>query len=425
MNNNTPLNDYLLAYCNASMDRALATERHPGWQRSCPEMNDIDFIRLGLLRCISVVDSGRHFLQTNEELHGELLPHSTYFKSLKSFRRANMLEAIEQQSYKIQCEQLATYGIDYLKAFSELDEYRVEAADGHFIDHACHTPKGGNEKIYTAGFIYARNLRNGLLRPLCCITNGTKRHHEIPILRNHIDHQNSHRHQPEKNLYVYDKAVTDFPWWAKQKGHQNYMISVLKENSVATWIESIVFDSSNPINTGIEDYSTYENQGVRFNVVNYRDPETKKQYRFVTTLPQSMSPGIIAILYYKRWTIEKAYNNSKSDLKEKKAWSSSVKSLNNQMRLTTMTYNLMRVCEEISKIQNPTLIHPSDKKYTKALEKRQKIAKEKGGFVNPLLFQARIARIRSYTIRAVQNAIVTGMSLFDLMRALMARLVPV
>ena len=89
-----------------------------------------------------------------------------------------------------------------------------------------------------------------------------------------------------------------------------------------------------------------------------------------------------------------------------------------------MTYNLMRVCEEISKIQNPALIHPSDKKYTKALEKRQKIAKEKGGFVNPLLFQARIARISSYTIRAVQNAIITGMSLFDLMCALMARLVP-
>ena len=137
-----------------------------------------------------------------------------------------------------------------------------------------------------------------------------------------------------------------------------------------------------------------------------------------------MSPGIIAILYYKRWTIEKAYNNSKSNLKEKKAWSSSVKSLNNQMRLTTMTYNLMRVCEEISKIQNPTLIHPSDKKYTKALEKRQQMAKKNGGFVNPLLFQARIVRISSYTIRAVQNAIITGMSLFDLMCALMARLVP-
>ena len=159
-------------------------------------------------------------------------------------------------------------------------------------------------------------------------------------------------------------------------------------------------------------------------LIHYRDPETQKLYRFVTTLPTSINPGIIAILYYKRWTIEKAYNNSKSNLKEKKAWSSSAKSLNNQMRLTTMTYNLMRVCEEISKIQNPTLIHPSDKKYTKALEKRQKMARKNGGFVNPLLFQARIVRISSYTIRAVQNAIITGTSLFDLMCALMARLVP-
>ena len=93
------------------------------------------------------------------------------------------------------------------------------------------------------------------------------------------------------------------------------------------------------------------------------------------------------------------------------------------MRLTAMTYNLMRVCEEISKIHNPTLVHPSDKKYTEALEKRQQMAKKNGGFVNPLLFQARIVRISSCTIRAVQNAIITGMSLVDLMRTLMARLV--
>jgi hypothetical protein len=107
-------------------------------------------------------------------------------------------------------------------------------------------------------------------------------------------------------------------------------------------------------------------------------------------------------------------------LKEKKACSSSVKSLNNQMRLTTMAYNLMRVCEEISKTQDPKQVHPSDTKYTQSLEKRQ----EKGGFVNPLLFLERIARISSYTIRAVQNAIIAGKPLVDLMHALMARLVP-
>jgi hypothetical protein len=147
-------------------------------------------------------------------------------------------------------------------------------------------------------------------------------------------------------------------------------------------------------------------------------------HRFVSTLPTSINPGTIAILYYKRWSIEKAFNNSKSNLKEKKAWSSSVKSLNNQMRVTTLAYNLMRVCEEILKIQDPKLVHPSDKKYTHSLEKRQKKAKKKGDFVNPLLFLERIARISSYTIRAFQNAIITGKPLVDLMQALMARLVP-
>ena len=275
-----------------------------------------------------------------------------------------------------------------------------------------------------AGFIYAMNLRNGLLRPLCCITNGTQRHHEIPILRNHIEQQNSVSNQREKQLYVYDKAVMDYCWWNQQKGHQNYLISVLKENSVAIRVESIPFDKSNSINTGVEDYAIYENQGVKFNVVHYRDPETRKLYRFVTTLPEAINPGTIAMLYYKRWTIEKAYNNSKSNLKEKKAWSSNLKSLKNQMRLTAMTYNLMRVFEETSKIQNPALIHPSDKKYAQALEKRQAVAKKNGGFVNPLFFQARIARISSYTIRAFQNAIITGISLASFMGILIARLVP-
>jgi hypothetical protein len=31
------------------------------------------------------------------------------------------------------------------------------------------------------------------------------------------------------------------------------MISVLKDNSVATWIKSIAFDANNSTNTGIED----------------------------------------------------------------------------------------------------------------------------------------------------------------------------
>jgi hypothetical protein len=94
------------------------------------------------------------------------------------------------------------------------------------------------------------------------------------------------------------------------------------------------------------------------------------------------------------------------------------------MRLTAMSYNLTRVFEESSKIKQPGFMQPSDIKYTKALEKRQQVAKEKGCFVNALFFQVRIARVSSRTIRGVQNAIITGKSVVSFMNDLVAQLVP-
>ena len=417
------LSEHIHLHCNESMERALLAERHPLWARSCPELKDIDFIRLGLLRCISAVDSGRHFLQTNEEIYGQSLPHSTYFKSLQSHRRTSMLEAFEQQSYQLHHDALLLQGVDYLKAFPELDDYTVEAADGHFINHACHTENNSKGTVYAAGGIYALNLRSGLLRFLCLVTNGTQRHQEIPMLRDHIEQQNKGNTTTQKHLYVYDKAVTDDAWWDQQTQHANHMISMLKDNSVATLVESIPFDVLDEINTGVDAYSVYENKGIRFHVVDYRDPETGKLHRFVTTLPMTINPGTVAMLYFKRWTIEKTFNNTKSNFKETKAWSSNNDSLKNQMRLTAMSYNLMRVFEELSKIQQPELIHPSDKKYSEELEKRQQVAQKQGCFVNPLFFQARITRISSYTIRAVQNAIIMGTSFLSFMSSLVARLV--
>ncbi len=424
MSENITLNDHIMDHCSMSMEMALANIRRPLWKRSCVQMSDTDFTYFGLLRAISAVDSGRDFLQKADENHDEVIPHSTYFNALKSSRRAKMLEAVEEQSYRLLSEKLAAQGIDYLSQFPELDEYIVEAADGHFIKHACHTEKNDQGRVFAAGFLYAMNLRDGLLKPLCCVTNGSKRNHEIPILRYQIEKQNSVKAQDGKKLYVYDKAVIDYLWWDQQKGHDNYMLSVMKENSAATLVESIEFDETNETNTGVERYSTYETKGIKFSVVHYRDPETQKRFRFITTLPTTMNPGIIAILYYKRWTIEKAFNNSKSNLKETKAWSPDSHALNSQMRLTAMAYNLIRTAEEMSKKQNPELIHPAEKKYIKELERRQLKAKKVGGFVNPLLFQARIARISSSTFRSFQSAIIKGRSLLCLMDKLVGRFVP-
>jgi len=69
------------------------------------------------------------------------------------------------------------------------------------------------------------------------------------------------------------------------------------------------------------------------------------------------------------------------------------------------------------------LTHPSDIKYTKDLEKRQKSAKKRDCFVNPLLFQARISRISSSTFRTIQNAILIVKSMAWIMDSIEARLI--
>jgi hypothetical protein len=418
------IKEYITEHCHLSMDKAMAAERFPLWKRACDTIDDINFTRHGLLRCISPVNSGRHYLQLTDEIYDEAICHSSYFNALKSARRMKMVKALEKQSYQRQSEILSSLGIDYLKQFPELDEYRVEAADGHFIQHACHTEKNSKGRVFAAGFIHALNLRNGLLRPLCVVTNGSERHQEIPVLRSYIEQRPDKKSIGQKHLYVYDKAVTDFAWWDKQKQQRNFMISVLKENSAATFVESIPFVQNDEMNTGIESYSVYQNKKAKFHVIAYRDPETGQLHQFISTLPKSINPGTIAMLYYKRWTIEKAFNNSKSDLTERKAWSSNLNALNSQMRFTAMAYNIMRVFEEISKARSPERIHPSDKKYHAALNKRQAIAQKKGGFVNPLFFHARIVRVCSFTIRSVQNAIMTGRTLIDIMDSLTRHLKP-
>jgi hypothetical protein len=181
---------------------------------------------------------------------------------------------------------LSSLGIDYLKQFSELDEYRVEAADGHFIQHAWNTEKNSKGRVFAAGFIHALNLRNGLLRPLCVVTNGSQRHREIPVLRSYIEQRPDNKSIGQKHLYVYDKAVTDFAWWDKQKQHRNFMISVLKENSAATFVESIPFVQDDETNTGIERYSVYQNKKAKFHVIGYRlrNRSTTSVYFYATKI---------------------------------------------------------------------------------------------------------------------------------------------
>lgn len=419
---NISMEDLILKHITDSMSNALEADRYAHWKLNCPELTDVDFVRLGVLRCLAKVDSGRHFLQDMAQVAEEQWAHSTYFQALHSRRRLEMVKALSIQSKLLYDLKMESMNIDYLAQFPELDDYDVEAADGHFVDNACHTEKNDSGKVFAAGFIYALNLRNALLRALCVVTKGTKKSHEIPSFRKYIEQQNESGVRKRKHISVYDKAITDYRWWDKQKSMGYYMISLLKTNAVVEHVDAITFDTESELNTGVEEYGIYKKEGATFSIVRYRDPETLKLHTFITTLPATINPGVIAMLYFKRWTIEKVFNNSKSNMKEKKAWSEDLKSLNIQMRFTAMAYNQLRVLEEESKYNNPELTHPSDIKYQDVLNKRDKEARTKNCFVNPLHFKKRITRLSSFTIRTIQNAIIKGMSYKAVMNELTSKL---
>ena len=425
MNPDFSMSDYIKNHSRQSLNQALTSERYPLWAKNCPEFSDIDFLHMGLLRCITSVDSGRHFLQNAGDLHDIHCPHSTYFNALKSRRRSKMLKAVGKQSYNHLCMLANEAGIDYLSHFPELDSYDIEAADGHFIMNACHTPKNEKGKVFAAGFIYAMNLRNGFLNPICRVTDGTRKSHEIPFFKEWLENEYSENAPDRKKLYIYDRAAVDYFWWDKQKKNNVYMISVLKENAVTEMVKALDYNTEDKVNTGVISYEIHRSKNKQvFSIVKYKDPETGKIYNFITTLPTTIRPGIIAVLYYKRWTIEKAYNNTKSDLKETKAWSCDKYSLESQMRLTAMAYNLIRLLEEKTKKSDSKMIHPAEKKYQNELRRRMEKAEAEGKYINPILFTQRIARISSFTVRAVKNAILTNMPLAVLMDKLIARLIP-
>ena len=54
--------------------------------------------------------------------------------------------------------------------------------------------------------------------------------------------------------------------------------------------------------------------------VTFISPDNGEQLVFLTNLPTSIPPGVIAQLYFLRWRIEKSFDVFKNKLHERKSW---------------------------------------------------------------------------------------------------------
>jgi hypothetical protein len=76
------------------------------------------------------------------------------------------------------------------------------------------------------------------------------------------------------------------------------------------------------------------------------DPGTGIVYHYITNLPVSVAPGVVALLYKVRWDVEKVFDEFKNKLVETKAWASSANAKAVQARMLCLTHNLMTLMEQ-------------------------------------------------------------------------------
>jgi hypothetical protein len=263
-------------------------------------------------------------------------------------------------------------GRDWLASFPELREVPVWAVDGHQIEHACHAPRDRKDEHLASGLTYGLCLHPGLLRPLARFQGDGVRQHEWPVFKKNWQHWTVDEPRPCMPIIVVDPAYIDNQYWLLQKIHRQAMVITREKANMKPMVYGpVAFDRSDPVNRGVEayEYVGYSNAALRR--VRYTDPATGENFVFITTCPEQMRPGLIALLYFLRWKIEKAYDVFKNKFKGRKAWGVGDTPALMQAHFMALLHNLLTVL--LARMEH---IGTPDQKVLDKAEKRRAAAPE-------------------------------------------------
>lgn len=400
------------------MDSALDRCRHT---RRCPELPDRDFLFEGVVRVLGAYDSARDWLQSQRDSSRLQVARSTAFDALNSPRRRTLVSEAAEAVQRQMVAQLAEAGVDHLADFPELSDWNVLGVDGHAVEHPVHAACDERGRHVPAAGLYALDLRSGLstfLRPVA----GDGRHaHEWPAFKAAVRDLRSAPH----TLWIADRAYIDNPTWDRFRRQGIYQITRFKENMCPREEQTLQFDRHDPLNTGVRRFARVRFHGVDgwFLRVDYRDPETGKRYRFLSSLPESFRPGLIAWLYLLRWKIEKLFDTFKNKLHQTKAWANSPSAAAIRPLFISMTYNLLVWLQHRLRLDFGIDDDKVARKFDDYLARRVHCAQAQSRAVHPLHFSTlprRLAQITAQFIRCVRNLLFVPRPFIDSLPAFRA-----
>ena len=152
-------------------------------QRDCPELPDLRFLTLGILRHVLGPESGRDFLQQAQETFGLSVPRATYFHSLNSRRREELLAQCSRELLLQSRRRRLQEGLDVFAQIPALANITAFAVDGHHREHATHSCTDAKGRYVSENALYVRCLRTGLIQALCDVQGHGRHAHEMPAFR--------------------------------------------------------------------------------------------------------------------------------------------------------------------------------------------------------------------------------------------------
>ncbi len=358
--------------------------------RPCPEISDTQWVIAGIQRVLEDVPSGRAFLQEHGTRFAQPPKVSNYFSSLHSERRAAVLQDVVDGVLR----QVTVAGINRLAHIPELANYVCFAVDMHWHKAGAHDERYDGRKA-AVGHCFSLQLHDQSVRHLAV---GEGEHENDMSVLQRLKPKGLRQGVPKgrRVLVVYDRAGVDLGFW-KRCRHENavYFLSRAKSNMVFEWEDEQPWNLSDPRNRGVlHDQWVLSREGHRLRLIEYRDPESGREFMFLTNEPD-LPPGVLAELYRRRWEVEKVFDEFKNKLGERKAWASSQEARGIQGRFVALTYNLVALYERRIEEEHDIHNHPEDQRRAKRLSTLKEISATAGRAMSSLLQTGRDATQRS------------------------------
>lgn len=341
----------------------------------CPDLSDLEFLKLGASRCMSSARSGNDFLQTYRKDDGAKVRVSNFFEALKSRRRLANLTSVNDLLKPYMVDHLS----DELADIEELKNWHLYAGDGHYHKAAVFDPKtkadhsSKEPSKSPTGHFFRLDLRTHHLGylDLAQPDDGKKSEHDLKMLkRQEFETLRGKAPKGHKVFYLWDRACIDYGFWEKAKAQKGiYFATLEKSNSVTTFIrEFSIIDYNDPRNEGIiSDRLVETSAGYEVRQIVYIDPATGTEYRYLTN-EKTLPAWVIVLLYKHRWDIEKTFDETKTKLEEKQSWASSKNAKKMHATFICLTHNLMLLLENhLHKIEG----------MKDEVERRKKVTREK------------------------------------------------